>query len=452
MAARRSLFLAVLWLALLLAVFSPAAAQEHPEEMGAAEESEETFWYGRTAAGEIQPKLHFFWSETCPHCARALAFMGPLAEGRPWLRIESYEVTGQAAHRALFAQLAAAVGQEIRGVPAFFLCGRMVVGFDDAAGMGAHLEQFADSCRSFLVAELAPAMPTAPSVEPALPDEKAEEDRALELPLLGKLAPDQLSLPLLTLVLGGIDAFNPCAFFVLLFLLSLLVHARSRRRMLLVGGVFVVFSGLLYFIFMAAWLNLFLLLEGLRTVTLVAGIVAVALATLNIKDFFLLRQGPTLSIPEGAKPGLFARMRGLLSADHLPTLLLGTVTLAIAANTYELLCTSGLPLVYTRALTLSDLSLGGYYLYIALYNVIYMVPLGAIVLVFTFTLGARKLSESQGRALKLLSGLMMLGLGLVLIFDPALLDNWLTSVVLLALAIAVTALARLLHRSHHSPA
>ncbi|MCP5118882.1 MAG: hypothetical protein GY953_49350, partial [bacterium] len=148
----------------------------------------------------------------------------------------------------------------------------------------------------------------------------------------------------MTLILGGVDAFNPCAFFVLLFLLSLLVHAGGRARMLLIGGVFVLISGLLYFVFMAAWLNLFLVLEGVRLVTVIAGLVAVALAVVNVKDYFFFKQGVSLVIPGSAKPGLFSRMRSLLSADNLPALLGGTVALAIAANTYELLCTSGFPL------------------------------------------------------------------------------------------------------------
>ncbi len=397
--------------------------------------AQETFWYRSGPGEDVRVKLHFFWSETCPHCARAISFMGPLGRERPWLVIESYEVTASAENRALFAALAAELGEEIRGVPTFFLCGRMIVGFDDAEGVGATLGALADGCRAFLQEELVSPPATGEATPPTV-----------DLPLLGAIDAGRMSLPVLTVILGGLDAFNPCAFFVLLFLLSLLVHARSRARMVLVGGIFVLFSGLLYFVFMAAWLNLFLVLEGVRAVTLIAGAVAVALALINIKDFLWFRRGPSLTIPEGAKPGLFDRMRGLISADNLPALLLGTVTLAIAANTYELLCTSGLPLVYTRALTLNELSTSVYYLYLALYNVIYVLPLLAILTVFTVSLGGRKLTRFQGRLLKLLSGVMMLGLGLVLLAAPNLLDNWLTAVALLVVALAVTAGAYALER------
>ncbi len=425
-----------LLLVLILALSQGAAAAR-------ALEGGEGLWHSRDAAGGVRVKLYVFSSETCPHCARAEPFLRDLAERHAWLEVDSREVTRSAANLELFGLLAARAGEDIRGVPAFFVCGEMIVGFDSAAGIGREVESRAADCHARLVEGAA-----SPSAEPP-------PDARVELPLLGSLDAAALSLPVLTLVLGGLDAFNPCAFFVLLFLLSLLVHARSRARMALVGGIFVVFSGLLYFVFMAAWLNLFLVLERGHLVVLAAGLVAVVLGLVNIKDFVSFRKGPSLSIPERAKPGLFARMRGLVSAESLPALLTGTVVLATAANTYELLCTSGLPMVYTRILTLAELPAATYYLYIAAYNVIYMIPLTAIVVVFTVTLGARKLTENQGRVLKLLSGLMMLGLGVVLLAAPALLDNLLTTILLLAAALALTLAAvvadRLWHRRHAGP-
>ena len=230
-----------------------------------------------------------------------------------------------------------------------------------------------------------------------------------------------------------------CAFFVLLFLLSLMVHVRKRSHMAIVGGTFVLFSGLLYFLFMAAWLNVFLIVGHLTLVTTVAGLIAIAMGAINIKDYFWFKRGVSLSIPEHAKPGLFQRMRGLVATSNLPSILVGTITLALAANAYELLCTAGFPMVFTRILTLNELSPAAHYLYLALYNVIYILPLLAIVVVFVVTLGARKLSEDEGRILKLLSGLMMLGLGLVLLVAPDLLSQPLVALVLMAVALLVTA-------------
>lgn len=328
---------------------------------------------------------------------------------------------------ALYVEMARGLGQEARSVPAFFVCGQMLTGYDDAEGMGARILGLARFCRQ--AAQAGGSGAVRADGNPAAV--AGASGGTIDLPLFGTLETDSLSLPLFTLVIAGLDAFNPCAFFVLLFLLSLLVHARSRGRMLLVGGTFVLFSGLVYFLFMAAWLNLFLVVGGTPVVTAVAGVIALVIGIVNVKDYFWLHQGPTLSIPKQAKPGLFRRMRGLVAADNLGAMLIGTVALALAANSYELLCTAGFPMVFTRVLTLSTLSAVEHYGYLILYNLIYILPLLAIVLVFTFTLGSRKLSEDQGRVLKLLSGLMMLGLGVLMLAAPERLsDPWVGALLL----------------------
>jgi len=276
------------------------------------------------------------------------------------------------------------------------------------------------------------------------PGTQVIEDRAsttINLPFVGMVDVKAFSLPVLTVVLAGMDAFNPCAFFVLLFLLSLLVHAKSRTRMAIVGGTFVLFSGLVYFVFMAAWLNVFLIAGELRVITLIAGLLALTVAALNIKDFFWFKEGPSLSIPESAKPGLFKRMRGIVATGNLGPMLASTVLLAIVANSYELLCTAGFPMVYTRVLTLAQLETWQYYAWLAAYNVIYVIPLLAIVIVFVKTMGARKLSESEGRILKLVSGFMMLGFGLLLLVAPQWLTDPMASILVLLVAVGVALLA-----------
>ncbi|MDD2321098.1 MAG: hypothetical protein PHO83_13720 [Geobacteraceae bacterium] len=129
-------------------------------------------------------------------------------------------------------------------------------------------------------------------------------------------------------------------------------------------------------------------------------------------------------------------------------MLTGTIVLAVTANSYELLCTAGFPMIYTRVLTLNSLSPGGYYGYLALYNLIYVLPLAVIVTFFVVTLGSKKLTELQGRVLKLLSGSMMFSLALVLLFDPAILQNPLASAAILLIALTLTAGIVKLTRKH----
>lgn len=436
-------------LALLLALAPlPVRAQAGPQY---------TPWY-ELKDDQAQVNLYFFWSKTCPHCQHAHPFVEALPQQYPWLTLHSLELTEHPENVEQYVRMASAVGEQAQYVPAFFVCGAMSAGYDDHDTSGAALVESLNACHEQALAALPvtganvtaagaattagaaagvaagdAAQPvTAPPVAPAVAP-------ALTLPLVGALDAQSLSLPVFTLVVAGLDAFNPCAFFVLMFLLSLMVHAGSRKRMALIGGVFVLTSGLLYFVFMAAWLNLFLVVGELALITTIAGVVAIVIALINIKDFFWFKQGVSLSIPESAKPGLYQRSRNLLKASSLPAMLAGTAILALAANSYELLCTSGFPMVYTRTLTLQELSPAAFYGWLALYNVVYVTPLLVIVAVFTARFGARKLSEEEGRVLKLLSGLMMLMLGLVLVIAPALLNDVTTALGLLAITLLLTA-------------
>lgn len=391
-------------------------------------------WWERGADGTVTVELYFFWSQTCPHCLEARPDVAAMAAELPWLRLHDLEVSRHPDNAARYRALAAGLGQEAQSVPGFLFCGSMVVGYDDRNGIGRFLREQLQRCHDSLSAGQGMPAPVLPGTAELL----------AQAGLAGIGAGG--SLPLVTLVIAGLDAFNPCAFFVLLFLLSLLVHAGGRRRMLLVGGVFVAISGLVYFALMAAWLNVFLLVGQLWVVTLLAGLLAVGMALVNIKDYLRPGQGPSLSIPAAAKPGIYQRVRGLLRADNTPALLLGTVILALAVNSYELLCTAGFPMLYTRLLTLHQLPTTTYYLYLALYNVIYVIPLLVIVGLFTWSLGSRKLQPEEGALLKLLSGTMMLGLGMVLLLVPDRLADLRVAAGLLGFALGVTLLAWLVQR------
>ena len=393
-----------------------------------------TLWAEPGPDGRPVVHLYFFWSPTCPHCTDARRDLAPVVWDRPWLRLHSLDLTERPEHAARYRAMAAELGETAAFVPALFFCGEMHVGWGPDAA--PRIARELDGCRSRLERD-GYATP-APS--------PAADAPTLALPFWGAVRAEDLSLPVLTVVLAGLDAFNPCAFFVLLFLLSLMAHQRQRTRMALIGGVFVLTSGLMYFAFMAAWLNVFALFGHLGWITLAAGALAVAIGLVNIKDFFLFERGVSLSIPESKKPEIFRRARNILNAERLPTMLSATVLLAVAVNFYELLCTAGFPMVYTRILTLADLTPAVRYLYLAAYNLIYVVPLALIVLVFVRTMGARKLSEREGRLLKLMSGLMMLGLGGVLLLAPALLNRVWVAFLLLAVAVGTTWLAARLTR------
>jgi arginine exporter protein ArgO len=245
----------------------------------------------------------------------------------------------------------------------------------------------------------------------------------VQAPLIGTLSVRRLGLPLFTIALGLIDGFNPCAMWALLLILGILVRLRDRRRMVAIAGTFVAVGGAMYFVFLGAWLEFFLLVGFSRGVQLMLGIVALAVGALNLKDAVAFKRGPSLGVPEALKPGIYAHIRRVLAAPTLPLALLAVALLSLAVNLVELLCTAGLPAVYTHVLGTQDLPRAAYYGYLLLYVAAYVLDDSLMLALVTITLTRTRLQERAGRWLKLVSGAVMAALGLLLILKPA----WVTA-------------------------
>lgn len=178
-------------------------------------------------------------------------------------------------------------------------------------------------------------------------------------------------------------------------------------------------SGAVYYAFLAAWMNVFLAVGMSEPLRWTLAVIAVAIGTINVKDFFAWGRGPSLSIPAAARPGLVARMRRVLAAEALPASLLAVAILAVLVNFVELLCTAGIPAIYTAVLAQHQLGVAMYYAYLALYIAGYIADDTLMVALAVLALGSGRLTERAGRRLKFVSGVLMLVLGGVLAFRPA---------------------------------
>jgi glutaredoxin len=345
---------------------------------------------GRAGGDAAAPDIEVFTRAGCPHCAEAARFLDDLAREIPGLRIVTRDVAADPEARERLRALAAARGRTALGVPAFAVGGELVVGFAGRDTTGADIRRL-----------LRRTSPAASDV--------------VVIPLLGAVTARDLGLPAFTVAVGLLDGFNPCAMWVLTFVLSLLVNLHDRWKMLAIGGTFVVVSGLVYFAFMAAWLNVFHVLGHSRLVEGMLGAVAVGIGALHVKDFAAPAHGPSLAIPAAAKPGIYARARRIVYAEQLAPALAGAAVLAALVNLVELLCTAGLPALYTHVLARQALPAWQHYAYLGLYDLAYMLDDGLVLAAAVITLERLKLGEAGGRWLKLLSGLVMLGLGALLL-------------------------------------
>ncbi len=234
-----------------------------------------------------------------------------------------------------------------------------------------------------------------------------------------------MPLPLFTFLIAIVDGFNPCNLFVLTLLLGFLVSAsKSRLRIYITGYTFVAIVAIFYFLFMAAWLNVFRYIGFVPWLRITIAVIAIVAGAINCKELFFFKRGVSLTIPDSEKGHLYRRarmVREVIQDGAIPALMISSATLAVFASLVELPCTAGFPIIYTGILAgrYLDTSLG-YYAYLALYNVVYVIPLVAIIAIFGFVLKAGKISERHVQIIKFIGGLIMILLGIILLANPGL--------------------------------
>jgi len=336
----------------------------------------------------------------CPHCADAYTYLEKLKTERPQIVVVARDVYSNPENMKRFAEFNDRFKIDQYGLPSFLICDHYLIGFVDEKISGTFIMQMLGLANK------------------PITNSAANE---IDIPFFGKVGVEKVGLPMFTIVIGLVDGFNPCAMWVLLILLSILVNLRDKKRILLIAGTFVFISGAVYFVFMAAWLNLFLIIGFSRTLQIIIGLTALLIGTVHIKDYFAFKKGFSLSIPDSAKPSLYSRIRDVIYAENLIATFIAIIVMAILVNLIELLCTAGLPAVYTQVLTLQQLDSSQYYLYLLLYNIAYMFDDALMVGIVVFTMSKQRLEEEQGRWLKLLSGSVIFILGALLILRPSLL-------------------------------
>jgi len=343
-------------------------------------------------------EINFFYSAICPHCAKEKEFLTELKQKYPEVEIKEYEVFYNRDNQNLLSEFYKKynVPKGERGyVPVTFTPTKYFIGFNEQ--LGSEIENCIKAClgKSEVVSQ------------------------RIKIPFFGTIDISKMSLPVLTLILGVLDGFNPCAMWILVILISLLLPLRSRKKIALVGGVFIFAEGLLYFIFMAAWLNIFLAMKYVSLTRILIGIFGIVFGIWRIKDFIRWRPGVCKVVDHSkSQERLMDKIKNILKPSTVPITVLGIIGLAFVVNLIEFFCSAGFPVMYTRILALQDIGKMHYYLYLLFYNVLYMLD-DLIVFGFAFfTLNRFSLSDKYNRYSTLVAGLLILILGILLIFKP----------------------------------
>jgi len=368
--------------------------------------------------------IYKFWSKYCPHCKDENAFLDKLLKQRDDFEVKSYEVTSDKNAADLFKKFSDHCGNTDYSVPALFIGTKHIIGFKDEETTGKLIEQILDSYTlenypdpiSHLD-ELTVSQSTDESGVSQCQSAATTADAGrAKLPFLGEVELKSVSLPLLTLVLGTVDGFNPCAMWALIALLTLLIAMGSRKRVLLVGGVFLISSWLIYYVFLMAWVSVFHFIKIDLPIRIVVGVLGLLAGWQLLKSY----QKETEECKVSAGKRHAARIIDYLaSAKFIPLLVIGAVSLALAVNTVEFMCSVNLPVVYTKVLALNDLPRWEYMIYLAAYNTLYMLDDIVVFILALISLRAfTGFGAKYSRYTKLIGAIVIIAVAILLIFYP----------------------------------
>lgn len=342
-----------------------------------------------SSAWQHDGRLHVFFHPDCPHCHKAIEFL----RTQPSANFVLHDVSN-AANEALLLTVARehAIPKNELGVPLFVRGSRYLIGFESAETTGGVLLALAADQTAIVS-----------------PENSAHR---INLPLVGNIDLVGYSLPALTVLMGLADGFNPCAMWVLVYLISLIAGIQDRAKIWWLVGSFVLASGILYFLFMTAWLNTFLVVGYIRPLTQIIGLVAIGFGIDHLYELAVTRGVIVCELGDAThRQHTTQRIRNIVAAPIGFVSLLLIFGLAFTVNAIEFVCSAALPAIYTHVLALSDLSTAAYYAYITLYVAFFMLD---DLVIFGFAVFAvQKIVDTSYAAFsRAAGGVTLIGVGI----------------------------------------
>jgi thiol-disulfide isomerase/thioredoxin len=368
--------------------------------------------------------LYLFWGNGCPHCESEIKFLNKIQKDYPTLTIKKFEVWGSSKNREIFAQVGQKLGADVKGVPFTVIGNNSIGGYYNDDTTGAEIRDEIDKCVQNgcpdVVSEFTPTPPTvSPETSTDNPWKNAPKSlpKQVNVPLVGSVDLTTLSLPVITIVIGLLDGFNPCAMWILLFLISLLLNLENKKRRWIIGSTFILSSGLVYFFFMAAWLNILLFIGLIVWVRVAIALFALGAGAFSLKKFWQHHTGCIVENDEKRKK-TFEKLKKITYDKNLLVALFGIIALAFAVNLVELLCSAGFPAIFTQILALHQLPPFQSYFYIFLYIFFFMLDDIIVFVVAMKTLETTGISTKYSKYSHLIGGILMLAIGALMIIKP----------------------------------
>lgn len=375
-----------------------------------------------SAAEKINAYL--FYGEGCPHCAKEKELFNNIIDKYP-LEVKEFEIYHHPENAYLLEKVAGELNANAGGVPFLVIGDKYFIGYAEGATSEEILKKLEECTKNScpdrigsIIALEKSSENQKPAEKKAEPKETQSKEKIIKIPFWGEVDIYKFSLPVLTIVIGMLDGFNPCAMWILLFLISLLLRIEDKKRRWILGSAFIVTSSAVYFIFMAAWLNLILFLGFIVWIRLLIGLVAIFGGGYNLKEFIFDKKSGCKVTKEEKRKKIFQKLKAIIEQKSFWLALGGIIILAFLVNLVELLCSAGLPAIYTQVLALNNLATWQYYLYILVYIFFFMLDDLFVFFIAMATLEMTGVTTKYTRYSKLIGGIIMLIIGLLFLFKP----------------------------------
>ena len=398
-------------------------------------------------ADEKVINIHLFYGNGCPHCAAEEEFLSDYLKDRTDVKLYKYEIWYDSHNQELLSKVQKEMGTTNKnGVPFTVIGKKTIVGYAD----GVTDEQIKDAINYYLnndyrdyAGEITGKVKKTEVKEDIIKDESKTEDKKenkiekaddtkdsdqtdenVTVPVLGKINAKKVSLPILAVVLGFVDGFNPCAMWILIFLITMLFNMKDRKKMWILGLTFILTSGIVYLMFMLAWLNLATFISKIAFIRLLIAVIALVVGLINVYKYIdsLKKKDEGCDVVD--KKDRKKIMEKIISITHEKKFiiaLLGIMVLAASVNIIELMCSIGIPLLFTQILAINNLSTFSYMIYMFIYIFFFLIDDIVIFVISMVTLKVTGLSTKYTKYSHLVGGIIMLIIGLLLIIKPELL-------------------------------
>lgn len=371
--------------------------------------------------------IHLFYSSTCPHCSKEKEFLNELVKDDPSIKVHLYQINGKEnlENSELLEKVQKLIDGETPYIPYTVIGKEYRVGFNDATKV--EIESIIKAYKEEGYIDIVGGIIKGEITEENISEYLANSDVEIQMPedvpikIFGKeISLKGLSLPIIAILIGLVDGFNPCAMWILLFLIGMLLGMKDRKKMWYLGSLFIVTSAGVYLLFMLAWLNIIKDFVAVRPIQIIIAIVALLGATFNLRSYIKeqTKDNGCQIVDDKKRKKIFAKIKKFTSEKSLLLASVGIITLAVSVNIVELACSAGLPALFTNILAINKVSMTMSNFYILLYILFFMLDDLIVFIVAMITLKVTGITTKYTKYTHLIGGIIMLLIGLLLIFKP----------------------------------